>query len=141
MNHFYIVLAFLAVTACNNGVQNKPSQSYAEPKNPKVHITWTDSTINLGKVFADTTYEVQFQYTNTGTEPLILKKGESTCGCTVIENPSQEPVLPNAKGTIKAQLDTKQLEGIILKKIYVLSNAYKPFTVLRIKAEVIPGDS
>ena len=80
-----------------------------------------------------------FEFTNTGTAPLIISRVTSTCGCTVPKKP-ERPILPGEKGEIEVKYDT-QLVNPIRKTITVLSNADRPTVALKIKGEVVDSNS
>ena len=76
-----------------------------------------------------------FEFTNTGTAPLIISRVTSTCGCTVPKKP-ERPILPGEKGEIEVKYDTQRVNPI-RKTITVLSNADTPTVALKIKGEVV----
>ena len=76
-----------------------------------------------------------FEFTNTGTAPLIISKVTSTCGCTVPKKP-ERPILPGEKGQIEVKYDTQRVNPI-RKTITVLSNADTPTVALKIKGDVV----
>ena len=75
-----------------------------------------------------------FKFTNTGKEPLILQKPQSSCGCTVPTWP-KEPILPGEGDEIKVTYNTKKV-GPINKTVTVRSNAKNSTVVLRITGKV-----
>jgi hypothetical protein len=80
--------------------------------------------------------ECEFRFTNTGTEPLLVQKPKSSCGCTIPSWPN-EPILPGESDVIKVTYRTNRA-GNINKTITVTSNAVKNSTVvLRIKGRVL----
>lgn len=80
--------------------------------------------------------ECEFRFTNTGTEPLLVLKPKSSCGCTIPSWP-QEPILPGESDIIKVTYRTNR-PGIINKTVTVTSNAVNnPTVVLRIKGRVL----
>ena len=80
--------------------------------------------------------ECEFRFTNTGTEPLLVLKPKSSCGCTIPSWP-QEPILPGESDVIKVTYRTNR-SGIINKTVTVTSNAIKNSTVvLHIKGRVL----
>ena len=80
--------------------------------------------------------ECEFRFTNTGTEPLLVLKPKSSCGCTIPSWP-QEPILPGESEVIKVTYRTNR-PGIINKTVTVTSNAVNnPTVVLRIKGRVL----
>ncbi|MDR0619218.1 MAG: DUF1573 domain-containing protein [Bacteroidales bacterium] len=76
----------------------------------------------------------EFEFTNTGDEPLILSNVQSSCGCTTPSWP-REPIAPGAKGTIKVHYDTQRLGGF-RKTITITSNGKTDRVVLSISGTV-----
>ncbi|MGB5238332.1 MAG: DUF1573 domain-containing protein [Flavobacteriaceae bacterium] len=79
-----------------------------------------------------------FEFTNTGTVPLIISKVSSSCGCTIPKKP-EDPILPGDSGEIQVKYDTNRV-GPIRKAVTVISNAATPTKVLKIKGEVKATD-
>ena len=80
--------------------------------------------------------ECEFRFTNTGSEPLLIQKPKSSCGCTIPSWPN-EPILPGDSDVIKVTYRTNRV-GNINKTVTVTSNAVKNSTVvLRIKGRVL----
>ena len=80
--------------------------------------------------------ECEFRFTNTGTEPLLIQKPKSSCGCTIPSWPN-EPILPGESEVIKVTYRTNR-SGVINKTVTVTSNAVNNSTVvLRIKGRVL----
>ncbi|MFD2516602.1 DUF1573 domain-containing protein [Salinimicrobium flavum] len=80
-----------------------------------------------------------FEFTNTGTAPLVITDVTSSCGCTIPEKP-EEPIAPGETGQIKVKYDTNRV-GPIRKSIMVYSNADEPSKKLSIKGKVLEGES
>lgn len=84
--------------------------------------------------------ECEFRFTNTGTEPLLVQKPKSSCGCTIPSWPN-EPILPGETEAIKVTYRTNRA-GNINKTVTVTSNAVNnPTVVLRIKGRVLDQSS
>lgn len=77
-----------------------------------------------------------FQFTNTGSAPLVISRVYSSCGCTIPKKP-EDPILPGENGEIQVKYDTKRT-GPIRKTITVNSNATEATKALKIKGEVLP---
>lgn len=77
---------------------------------------------------------VNFDFTNTGTEPLILSNVRSSCGCTVPQWP-REPINAGETASIIVKYDTKRV-GSFNKSISVYSNASDAPIILRISGKV-----
>jgi len=110
--------------------------SYAT--NAQAKIKFVKETIDYGKIEKGADGTRDFEFTNTGDEPLIISDVKSSCGCTVPEKP-KGPVAPGAKSVIKVKYDTNRV-GKIRKTITVYSNATEPIKALKINGEVMaPG--
>lgn len=76
-----------------------------------------------------------FNFTNAGTEPLVIKHAKGSCGCTVPTYP-KEPILPGESGEIKVRYDTNRL-GKFTKKVTLTTNVGEEKKVLTISGEVL----
>src|SRR6185437_13107 len=81
------------------------------------------------------TYE--FEFTNTGSAPVILSDVRASCGCTTPSWP-KEAIAPGGKGVIKAQYNSQGRPGTFNKTITVTSNSTEPTKMLQIKGIVEP---
>ena len=97
-------------------------------------IEFKTETVDYGVIEKGSDGIRVFEFTNTGTAPLIISKVSSSCGCTIPKKP-EEAILPGKTGEIQVKYDTKRV-GPIRKAITVISNADTPTKVLKIKGEV-----
>ncbi len=101
-------------------------------------ISFNTETHDFGKFNeADGPVTYKFEFTNTGSVPLLIKQVRASCGCTA-PSWSKEPVLPGASGFIAATYNPANRPGVFSKTIAVTSNASTPNNVLTIKGEVVP---
>lgn len=99
-------------------------------------ITFENTTYDYGEIYKGSDGSYNFEFTNTGNEPLILSKPRSSCGCTVPAWP-KEPILPGETNEIKVTYNTSKV-GSFNKTVTVYSNAKnKSATILRIKGKVV----
>ena len=85
---------------------------------------------DFGKIKeADGPVTVNFEFTNTGSQPLIIKQVHASCGCTS-PNWSKQPVLPGKSGFIGATYNPKSRPGPFSKTVTVTSNAARTRTEL-----------
>ncbi len=112
--------------AATNAAANNPNAA---------DISFTKTTHDYGTIFVDGDGNSEFEFTNTGKEPLILSSVRSSCGCTVPSWP-REPILPGKKESIKVKYDTKRM-GPINKTITVMSNAKNSPVVLKITGNIV----
>lgn len=73
---------------------------------------------------------------NVGTEPLVISKVETTCGCTAVEYPKY-PIVPGDTATLKIEYDGKgKSPGMFTKDITIFSNARTGLAKMCIKGEM-----
>ncbi len=98
-------------------------------------ITFKETVHDYGTIYVDGDGAYDFEFTNTGNEPLILSKPRSSCGCTVPSWP-KEPILPGETSSIKVTYNTHKA-GPFNKTVTVYSNsATNANVMLRIKGVV-----
>jgi hypothetical protein len=78
----------------------------------------------------------KFEFTNTGSEPLIIQNATPSCGCTS-PSWSNAPVKPGEKGFVTAAFDPTGRPGIQEKTITVNSTANPSVVTLTFKVTVI----
>lgn len=92
-------------------------------------------TIDYGSVEKGSEGLRVFEFTNVGDAPLIIKRVQATCGCTVPKTDGK-PIMPGQKGKIEVSYDTKR-PGRFAKAINVYSNAKVERKALKIKGNII----
>ena len=102
--------------------------------NAQAKIEFKAETIDYGTIEKGADGVRVFEFTNTGTAPLIISKVSSSCGCTIPKKP-EAPILPGETGEIQVKYDTNRV-GHIRKAITVISNADTPTKVLKIKGTI-----
>ena len=78
-----------------------------------------------------------FEFTNTGTSPVIIQRIVASCGCTS-PTYTREPVLPGKKGKVKVAYNTIYRPGTFRKSVRVYTNVPDTVYTLTIKGNVIP---
>lgn len=94
----------------------------------------TSQTINVGKIEQGTPVTVTFEFTNTGSAPLLISSAKGQCGCTSVEY-SREAIAPNKKGIVKATYNAASA-GAFNKGVTVYANVPEQQIQLNIKGEV-----
>ena len=95
---------------------------------------------DFGKVTLGKPVSVDFKFTNTGEEPLIISKVETSCGCTVPEY-TQTPVKKGESGVIKVTYSPAGAPMPFSKIVTITSNAKTSTKVLYIKGETVAASS
>lgn len=103
--------------------------------NQKAEFKFNEEKHDFGKIPKGTPVTTIFEFTNVGTEPLILSEVRPTCGCTIADY-TKAPVLKGQKGTIKITYNAA-VASPFSKTIVVTSNAKTPVKNLIILGEVV----
>ena len=98
---------------------------FSQEVGPKIEFESLE--IDYGKISKGDNGVRVFKFTNFGSEPLIINKVYSSCGCTIPKKPSS-PINPGQDDEIQVKYDTNRV-GPIRKIITVLSNATNSPTV------------
>lgn len=116
-----VVIGFIAFTAMQT--------------DNKAEFKFEKETHDFGKIPQGKPVSVNFKFTNTGEEPLIISNVESTCGCTVPKYTST-PVLKGQTGIITVTFNAASVQPSFAKAVTIKSNARTPIKLLYIKGEV-----
>lgn len=132
----FLLFSVTFVFAQDASKQAEPSKPAVAVDNPNAaDISFAKTTHDYGTIFVGGDGNSEFEFTNTGKEPLVLSSVRSSCGCTVPSWP-REPILPGKKEVIKVKYDTGRI-GAINKTITVMSNAKTSPVVLKITGNVV----
>ena len=125
------ILLFVGIVAIS-------SVLFAQQSGPS--ISW-DKTVHDFEKFqeADGVVVANFEFINTGNEPLYITNVRASCGCTSPEW-SKEPVKPGDKGYVKVAYNPNKRPGKFNKSVTVTTNEFQPTSVLRIMGDVIPAE-
>lgn len=77
----------------------------------------------------------KFKFKNTGTEPLVIKSAQGSCGCTV-PSYKKEPVMPGESSEIEVRYATDRI-GAFTKTVTLTTNEGDQPRVLTIKGNVL----
>ena len=72
-------------------------------------ISFDKTEHDFGQIMNGTPVETTFSYTNTGKSPLVVTDIKSTCGCTVPQGWSKEPLMPGASSQFSVKFNGKGL--------------------------------
>ena len=109
---------------------------YVSAQQKTASISFNETVYDFGDIKeSDGNVSHSFDFTNTGSEPLIIQNVTPSCGCTT-PTWTKEPVMPGEKGYIKAVFNPSNRPGHFDKYITVQSNASQPSVRLRITGKV-----
>ncbi|MBL4708242.1 MAG: DUF1573 domain-containing protein [Flavobacteriales bacterium] len=111
-----------------------------ENTGPKTSIQFAEMEHDFGTIEQNTTNPKVFTFTNSGDTPLIISDAKGSCGCTVPDYPRQ-PIAPGETGEIKVVYSPGTQANQQSKSVTITANTEPATTVIRIKANVTPGEN
>lgn len=132
MKRIPVIVGFILILSLISCSQT-PQQ--ASEQNKAITIKFEKTVHDYGNIQEEGDGTCEFNFTNTGEEPLVLRNVRSSCGCTIPEWP-REPINPGEQANIKVSYNTK-LTGRFSKKISVYSNGSENPVILTVKGNVI----
>jgi hypothetical protein len=111
-----------------------------EPRLALPELADVNYTYDFGDIPANQTAEHAFTLANVGTAPLNIEKMSASCGCTVPNQPSQNPIPPGETATFRVSYDPRHNEEFgrfVSKQVKIHSNDPKaPVVEFTITANV-----
>ena len=98
-------------------------------------LKFSETQFDFGTLTEGDKVTRKFPFKNTGNEPLILVKINTTCGCTASDWP-RDPIEPGESGEVTVTFNSSGKFGSQNKQITVLSNARNESVVLSIRGVV-----
>ena len=136
-------IAFL-LTSCGNDPFSKvesekvaaSSKSDSVSENPvglAAEMTFDKTFHDFGTINNGAAQETIFSYKNTGDSPLIVTDIKSTCGCTVPQGWSKEPLSPGESSQFTVKFNGKGANKVS-KSVTVTANTKKGKEIVKISA-------
>jgi hypothetical protein len=97
-------------------------------------FNWSETIHDFGSVTQGQPVSHEFEFTNNGSEPLVITSVQASCGCTATAY-TQEAIAPGEKGFVRTTYNAAK-SGAFTKTVTVLSNTSEN-TVLTLKGTVV----
>jgi hypothetical protein len=109
----------------------------AEPavERTNAKMTFESLTVDYGTIENGAEPLRLIKFTNTGTDPLVIKNARGSCGCTVPTWP-RDPIAPGQSATMEVRYDTKRT-GQINKSITITTNEGPENHVIQVVGNVL----
>lgn len=133
------VIAVIMISCGNSGTESKEStDEVVSTEDQSImggKIEFTESEFNFGEVQEGEIVDHAYEFTNTGTTPVIIGRVSASCGCTT-PSYTQTPILPGKTGEIKVSFNSDGQVGKQQKIVTIVSNAENNITTVQLKGEV-----
>lgn len=101
-------------------------------------LLFKETTVSTGEILDIESVPVEFEFKNTGSEPLEIQLIKPSCGCTVPDM-EQKIYQPGEKGTMKVTFDPSGKKGSISRNITIYTNSTsKPVHTIYLQSFVKP---
>ena len=138
------VASLVVFTSCKEKVEEKINQENVTKAATRdaqsivfPTLSFDKTEYDFGQIMNGTPVETVFAYTNTGNSPLVVTNIKSTCGCTVPQNWSKEPLMPGASSQFTVKFNGKGANKVS-KTITLTTNTEKGNEQVRISAFITP---
>ncbi len=118
------------------GVQAQEPAS--APQYDGAHIAFERTEHDFGNIdHSLAKVECRFEFTNDGTEPLVITKALTSCNCTKVSY-DKKPVPPGGKGAITVVYEVNKKEaGVFYRVIEIYSNSVEKRNNIIIKGNAV----
>lgn len=110
------------------------------PSGPVTWVRFDEMEHDFGTILQGSENPYVFKFKNTGTEPLVIKSANGSCGCTVPFY-AKDPIAPGEESEIHVVYKPGKQKGQQQKTVTITANTEPKVTTLRILAEVMEVDS
>ncbi len=135
MNRIAPILIALFLVACGGSQATKTSGGAVFDISPEILASRPDTLVDIGTLRSGEVVKYDARLRNTGSEPLVIKKITTSCGCTSVEYEKQ-PVAPGAEGSFSFRFDSRGMYGMQMKLIEIETSTSEIPYKLRVRSEV-----
>jgi len=128
------------LTSCKNDPFSKVETKNVEVASKRdavstsfAEMTFDKTNHDFGTISNGAAQETVFSYTNTGDSPLVVTDIKSTCGCTVPQGWSRQPLSPGESSQFTVKFNGKGANKVS-KTVTVTANTKKGKESVRISA-------
>lgn len=140
---FTVLIVLITFSSCKEKATEKiKSENVENASNRDSNVVLPSITFDkllhdFGEIENGTPVETIFSYTNTGKSPLVVTDIKSTCGCTVPQGWSKEPLKPGESSQFTVKFNGKGANKVS-KTITLTTNTEKGMEQVRITAFIKP---
>lgn len=117
-------------------IENPATASEPDKKpDAMAEMTFKTTEHDFGDILENQNVETTYEFTNTGTNDLMISNCQAACGCTVPDWP-REPIAPGKTGKIKVAFNSAGRSGVNNKIVTVYANIPQNQIELKFRANV-----
>lgn len=103
-------------------------------------ISFKEDTLDFGTIAAGKIIAHSFEFTNTGSGPLLITNVHTPCGCTAAKNWPKEVIPPGGNGVIDVEFNSADRQGHQIKTIEIITNSRPSISHVILTGDVIGPD-
>src|SRR6185369_16817943 len=130
-----LLVSFLLVSTTMFAQEEKKQLTNIANDNNQGEFKFKEEEFNFGTIKQGESVTHEFEFTNTGIEPIIISSAQGSCGCTVPVWP-KEPITKGQTSTIKVTFNSAGKMGMQDKTVTINSNARQNPVVIHLKGAV-----
>ncbi|MEL7422794.1 MAG: DUF1573 domain-containing protein [Bacteroidota bacterium] len=124
-----------------NGELKVVEAAPAEQATPTTtEIVFAETVFDFGTIVEGELVAHTYNFTNTGSVPLVISGAKGSCGCTVPAW-SREPIAPGDTGQITVEFNSKAKRGKRNQKVTITANTNPPQSFIYLTGEIAPKGS
>ncbi len=127
-----LILSLAVLFVCGLAMAQTAAPAAAAKAGPVMQLS--SDVCDYGEILQNSDPVRKVKFTNTGTEPLIVKNAQGSCGCTVPIWP-KEPIMPGETSEIEIHYATDRI-GPIMKTVTLSTNEEGVTHVIQVKGNV-----
>lgn len=104
-------------------------------------LTFEETVLEIGKISQGEVITHDFEFTNTGSAPLLIAMVDGSCGCTIPKNWPKGKIQPGEGGVIEVEFDSDGLTGKQVVSIIISANTFPAATQLVLNTEIVVPDN
>ena len=133
MRNIAIILFITLGVSCQNSSKKSATKELKSQGTPK--FEFQEEFHNFGSLEAGEVVAFNFQFSNIGDGPLIIKNVKTECGCLVVNYP-EKAISPGQSDFIEVVFNSAGETGNVYKEIEIYSNIENVIQKINIAATV-----
>jgi len=121
----------------NPNVVATTAQGETAPAGNAAVMTFEQTEYEFGTIKEGETVEHKFEFTNTGSTPLVIESATATCGCTAPDW-TRTPVAPGEKGFVAVKFNSNGKPGQQQPTVTIRANTEPNIVRVAMKGSVEP---
>src|ERR1043166_5714915 len=130
-----LLVSCVRISAATFAQEEKKQLTNIANDNNQGEFKFKEEEFNFGNIKQGESITHDFEFTNTGVEPIIISSAQGSCGCTVPTWP-KEPIGKGQTAMIKVTFNSAGKMGMQDKTVTINSNAKQNPIVIHLKGTV-----